>query len=117
MPGGMPGGMMMPGMGGPGGPGGMPMPGMGGRRGGRRAPRQKPLTSIRVVLVTDEGQLDSGAFEVKELDEEDGWSEAKVPFSKLKGPGGKEGAKLTGLILTGNSGGSFYIGHVELTGG
>lgn len=117
MPGG---GMPMPGGGGmmPGGPmpGGM-MPG-GTMPGAAAAPKVVPLSSVRIVLVTDMGQIDAGAFEVEKLEEDDdGWSTAKVAFSDMKGPGLQEGAKLTGMVFTGNSGGSFYIGYVEITGG
>ena len=104
--------MGMPGMGMP----GMGMPGMGMAVGPRVAP-PKPLASVRVVLITDQGQLDVGALEVASLKKDEGWGEARVRFSDLKGNGGQEGAKLEALVFTGNSGGTFFIGHVELVGG
>ncbi|NSW58379.1 MAG: hypothetical protein HPY44_20415 [Armatimonadetes bacterium] len=128
MPGGMPGEPgMMPGMA----PGGMPgmmpgmspggMPGMGGTPGGfggfGPSRPAKQLTSVRMLLITDKGQVDTGAFAVKSLKTEGGWSEATVKFSDMKGPGLTEGAKLLGIVFTGNSGGTYFVGRVQISGG
>jgi hypothetical protein len=127
MPGMMPGMMggqgMMPGMmqGGQGAPGagaagGGGFPGFGGMR-GRTGGASRPLSQIRVLLVTDKGQLDAGAFDVESLKKTDDWSEIKVPFSKMRGKGGQTGAKLQAIVLTGNGDGKFYVGSIEVTSG
>ena len=135
MPGmGAPEGMGMPGMGMPGMPGmgmpgmggaeGMGMPGMGGttgRRGGRTWQQRtlrppKPLEAVRVVLLTDEGQMDGGSYLVSKLQKKGDWSEVKIPFNKFKGPGAKKATKLLGVIFTGDSVGKVFVGHAEIQG-
>jgi len=120
---GMPGmpGMGMPGMGGA---EGMGMPGMGGttgRRGGRTWQQRtlrppKPLEAVRVVLLTDEGQMDGGSYLVSKLQKKGDWSEVKIPFNKFKGPGAKKATKLLGVIFTGDSVGKVFVGHAEIQG-
>ncbi len=114
-PGGMPG--MMPGMA----PGEMPgmggMPGGGGFGGFGPSRPTKQLTSVRMLLVTDQGQVDTGALAVKSLKTEGGWGEATIKFSDMKGPGLKEGAKLLGIVFTGDSGGTYFVGRVQISGG
>ena len=127
MPGmGAPEGMGMPGMGMPGmgGAEGMGMPGMGGttgRRGGRTWQQRtlrppKPLEAVRVVLLTDEGQMDGGSYLVSKLQKKGDWSEVKIPFNKFKGPGAKKATKLLGVIFTGDSVGKVFVGHAEIQG-
>jgi len=118
--GGMPG---MPGMGGaPGMPGmgGMPgMPGMGGAPGmpggyGYQPPLE-PIDQIRIVLVTDKGQLDSGPLALDPLLEEgDHWVRVARVLSDFKGVQELEEAKLLRVVLTGNREGSFYIGNLRI---
>jgi len=131
-PGGMqPGGMMMPGMQ-PGGmqPGGMMMPGMqpggmqpggmmggpggSGTRGSRTPTIVRVLDAVRVLLITDKGQLDAGSFKMEDLKKTDDWAEISIPFSALKGKGGGSGAKLEAVVLTGNAEGKFYVAKIEL---
>jgi hypothetical protein len=126
MPGMMQGGQgMMPGMmqggqgargGGAAGGGPGAFPSFGGMRTrGGGAPRT--LSQIRVLLVTDKGQLDAGVFDIEGLKKTGDWSEIRVPFSKLRGKGGQTGAKLQAIVLTGNSDGKFYVGRIEVTSG
>ncbi|MCE5218378.1 hypothetical protein LLH03_15245 [bacterium] len=107
MPGatGMPGGMFMPGFG----------MGMGMGRGSSEP--VKPLESARIALVTDKGQLDAGSFLVSSLTKDNDWGEIKVPFANLKGKGGAAGAKLIGVVITGNSVGKVYLGMLQITSG
>jgi hypothetical protein len=107
MPGasGMPGGMFMPGFG----------MGMGMGRGSSEP--VKPLENARIALVTDKGQLDAGSFLVSSLTKDNDWGEIKVPFANLKGKGGAAGAKLIGVVITGNSVGKVYVGRLEITSG
>jgi len=92
------------------------MPGMGARRGSTVSP-PRPLESVRVTLITDQGQIDAGAFHLPSMEKDGDWGQARVPFSKMKGVGLTEGAKLQAVVFTGNAEGSFFIAGVELAGG
>jgi len=100
--------------------GGMPGGSRGrGRRGGftqRTLRPAKPLEAVRVVLVTDQGQMDSGSYVVSKQEKQGDWAQVKIPMSKFKGPGAKSGAKLIGVIFTGDSIGKLLIGRAELQG-
>jgi hypothetical protein len=123
-PGGEGGGMGMPGMEG----GGMGMPGMEGGMGGsggfggfgswrrRRSSSSKPLDAVRVVLVTDKGQMDAGGFTLSKLTNKDGdWYEIRVPLTEMKSRGITTGAMLNGIVITGNSKGTLTVGPIQIT--
>lgn len=123
-PGGEGGGMGMPGMEG----GGMGMPGMEGGMGGpggfggfgswrrRRSSSSKPLDAVRVVLVTNKGQMDAGGFTLSKLTNKDGeWYEIRVPLTEMKSRGVTAGAMLNGIIVTGNSKGTLTVGPMQIT--
>jgi len=117
MPGGLPGGpgAMGPGMAGPGmaGPGmapgvGMPpRPGMmPGRMGiGTAAVSQppEPIDRIRVVLVTDKGQLSSGGLLLD-----------RAVLSDFARPEDLQGATLQRVVITGNREGTVYVGDLKM---
>lgn len=109
------GGMGMPGMSGPGGPGGF-----GGFRSWRRrrSSSSRPLDAVRIVLVTDKGQMDAGAFVLSKLTTRDGdWYEIRVPLRNMKSKDVGEGAMLEGIVVTGNSKGTLVVGPIELIQG
>ncbi len=112
-PGGVPGMGGAPGMPGMGGAPGMP--GMGGMPGGYGyQPPLEPIDKIRIVLVTDKGQLDSGDLRLDPLLEEDGWVRIAAVLSDFKGTPELASAKLLRVVLTGNREGSFYIGNLRI---
>ncbi len=124
--GGMPPGMggMPPGMGGmPPGMGGMP-PGMGGYPGamgpggpGMRGlqPPPEPIDNIRIVLITDQGQLDSGPLKVDpNLVELQGWIRLAVVLSDFQGPAELSSATLLRVAVTGDHEGKFYLSRLRL---
>jgi hypothetical protein len=101
----------MGGMDGMGGSGGFS--GWRGRR--RRSSSSKALTAVRVVLVTDKGQLDAGGFVLSKLTSKDGdWYEISVPLTEMKGKGLTAGSMLNGVVLTGDSKGTFSAGPIQI---
>ncbi len=141
MPGGLPGGpgamgpgMARPGMAGPGmvGPGmagpGMAGPGMmpgigggmmmpGGRGIGTAAVSQppEPIDRIRVVLVTDKGQLSSGGLLLDpNLAFEDDWLRLSAVLSDFARPEDLQGATLQRVVITANHEGTVYVGDLKI---
>lgn len=91
--------------------------GLGGRAPGWYGyqPLAEPVDKIRIVLVTDRGQLDSGALELDpNLVEADGWVRVAKVLSDWKGTKDLEGAKLLRVVLCGNRQGSFYVGSLRI---
>jgi hypothetical protein len=120
---GMPGGGGMPGMPGGGGMPGMPggggMPGMPGGGGMPGMPGQSDtaatMTKVRVLAITDLGQVDSGAIDIDTSQEAvEGWYQVAIPVSKFAGPGRQPGAKLQKLAFFGDAKEYFWIGRVQL---
>ncbi len=129
------GGPMMPGM--PPGPGpagpGAPMPPMppgggmplgvgaemlpGWPRPGTTAVSQpvEPIDRIRVVLVTDKGQLSSGDLLLNpNLAFEDDWLRISAVLSDFACPEDLQGATLQRVVITGNREGTVYVGEVKI---
>ena len=127
MPGGLPGagGLFGPGMptGGGMAPGPGMMPGMGGgmmpgRMGiGTAAVSQppEPIDRIRVVLVTDKGQLSSGSLLLDpNLAFEDDWLRLSAVLSDFARPEDLQGATLQRVVITGNHEGTIYVGDLKI---
>lgn len=119
MPGGPEGGM--PGMGMPGMPGmpGMGMPGMPGMDGmpGQQAQAETPqkIEKIRVVLVTDKGQVSSGPAAIDPAQEvAEGWYRVPIALSQFSGPGLQEGAQLLRVGVFGDLDEYMYVGRVQV---
>jgi len=112
MPGmGMPTQPGMPGM--PGIPGMGPGPGMPSGYGYQ--PPAEPVDNIRIVLVTDRGQLDSGALELDpNTVAEEEWIRVARVLSDCKGAQQLEGAKLLRVVLCGNREGNFYVANLRI---
>jgi len=124
--GGMPPSMggMPPGMGGmPPDMGGMP-PGMGGYPGaiGQGGPAvqgfqppPEPIENIRIVLITDQGQLDSGPLKLDpNLTELQGWIRLGMVLSDFQGPAELSSATLLRVAVTGDHEGKFYVSRLRL---
>ncbi len=106
-------GMPQPGMPGPGMPG-MGMPGMG--MPGMAAPLPpETMDHLRVVLLTDKGQIDSGALDTATaVTGNPDWLRLVVPLSQFAVPADLTGAKLLGVMLAGNAEGTFNLGQLYL---
>ncbi|MEN6644543.1 MAG: PKD domain-containing protein [Armatimonadia bacterium] len=111
MPGMEPG--MMPGM--PGAPG---MPGMPGMEGGMGAAQQEAppiISKIRVVLVTDKGQVSSPLVPIDVTQEiGDGWYRMAIPFARFAGPGAQPDALLKRVAVFGDIEDYFWVGRLQL---
>jgi hypothetical protein len=97
---------------------GMPgMPGMpGGEMGPQAAPEPPPVISkVRVVLVTDKGQTESGIVPI-DLTQEvgDGWYRVALPLAKFAGPGQQPDARLKRIGIFGDIDDHMYVGRVQL---
>ncbi|MCK4323465.1 MAG: PKD domain-containing protein, partial [Armatimonadetes bacterium] len=122
MPGGMPGaGMaprpgMMPGAGMPPGmAGGMMMPGGGGFGTAAVSQPPEPIDRIRVVLVTDKGQLSSGGLMLDpNLAFEDDWLRLSAVLSDFARPEDLQGATLQRVVITGNHEGTIFVGDLKI---
>jgi len=108
-------GMVRPGMAGPGMAGGMMMPG--GRGFGTAAVSQppEPIDRIRVVLVTDKGQLSSGDLVLDpNLTLDDDWVQIRAVLSDFARPEDLQGATLQRVVITGNHEGTVYVGDLAI---
>lgn len=104
-------GMMDPGMMGP----GMMGPGVGGP--GAQAPEAAPpvVTRVRALLLTDMGQIDSGAIRIGNAEDAlENWSTLVVPLSSFAGQGMDAMAKLQNLALCGDAKEKFWVATVKL---
>jgi len=103
-------GMMIPGMMEP----GMDMPGVG--MGGGPAPAPPPkIAQLRVLLVTDQGAIDSGPIVLADFAElvED-WVQVVVPLSAFAGVVDVGGAEIQNIALFGDVEETFWVGEIEL---
>ena len=109
-PGGMPGPGMMLGM-----PGGMMMPGGGGIGTAAVSQPPEPIDRIRVVLVTDKGQLSSGGLLLDpNLAFEDDWLRLTAVLSDFARPEDLQGATLQRVVITGNHEGTIFVGDLKI---
>jgi hypothetical protein len=93
-------------------PGMEDMPGM---MGGPQAPPPPMVTKLRALLVTDKGQIDSGAVEI--LDTEDAlenWYTMVIPLASFSGGGMDREARLEHLALFGNAEEKFWVATAKL---
>ncbi len=115
MPPGMPG--MPPGMGGmPSGIGGYPgAMGPGGPAMRGFQPPPEPIDNIRIVLITDQGQLDSGPLKTGPNQVElQGWIRLAAVLSDFQGPAELSSATLLRVAVTGDHEGKFYLSRLRL---
>lgn len=94
------------------------LPGMGdmpGMMGGPQAPPAPMVTKLRALLVTDKGQIDSGAVEI--IDTEDAlenWYTMVIPLANFSGEGMDREARLEHLALFGNAEEKFWVATAKL---
>ncbi len=89
----------------------------GGRGFGTAAVSQppEPIDRIRVVLVTDKGQLSSGGLLLDpNLPFEDDWVQIRVVLSDFARPEDLQGATLQRVVITGNHEGIVYVGDLKI---
>ncbi len=131
----MPGGPGGPPPGEPGGPGAMPPeapgamppePGMdvppGGIPGQPEQPGQPPVealppmvTKLRALMVTDKGQLDSGAIDIYQAESAlEEWYTMVIPLSRFAGDGKDAAARLQDIALFGDVEEKFWVATVKL---
>ena len=117
---------------GPGGPGGPmgPEPGMEmppdmagppGAEGtpgqGQKAPEAPPpmVTKLRALLVTDKGQIDSGAIEILRAEDAlEDWYTMLIPLAQFAGEGKDPEAKLEDIAIFGDVEEKFWIATVKI---
>lgn len=74
-----------------------------------------PPGAVRVVLVTDKGELASGSLAMGEgVQEARGWVRIDVPLGELKGDASALKGKVERIIITGDRPGDFYLGQVAI---
>jgi hypothetical protein len=85
------------------------------------APQARPITRLRVLLVTDKGMIDSGPIAVgdeigmnPELTDNDGWMRISVPLSRFKQSKPIEGGALRQFAMFGDEKGDFNVATVQL---
>ncbi len=93
----------------------MGMPGMPGMPGAQQATAPATIGKVRVLAITEQGQVDSGAVAV-DLGREavEGWYRVAIPVSQFEGPGQQPGIKLQKLAFFGDAKDSFWVGRVQL---
>ncbi|MFO7948331.1 MAG: PKD domain-containing protein [Armatimonadota bacterium] len=102
-------GMMEPGM--------MPEDMMPGEGGPGRQPEAPPpmITKLRALLVTDEGQLDSGDVDILHAqDALENWYTMVIPLADFEGSVENPDAKLERIALFGDVKEKFWVGTVKL---
>lgn len=89
-------------------------PGMEGPPTELKVPKAPPeVKRLRVLLVTDEGELDSGPITLAECPEVvDGWVRVVVPMSSFKAGREVKGGKIEGIALFGDMEEHFYVGQL-----
>lgn len=88
------------------------MPGMPGTA--TPLPPEK-LDQLRIVLITDRGQIDTGALDTgAAVSNNPDWLRMIVPLSQCAAPADLAGAKLLGVMLAGNTEGEFNVGQLYL---
>ncbi len=108
-------GMAAPGMGGPGMAGGMMMPGGGGIGTAQVSQPPEPIDRIRVVLVTDKGQLSSGGLLLDpNLAFNGDWLRISAVLSDFARPEDLQGATLQRVVITGNHEGTVYVADIKI---
>ncbi len=96
-------------------PGGMPMPGMTAMPGTTAPPPPETIERVRVVLITDKGQMDSGALDLGVgVSGSPDWLRLVVSLAGFAVPTDLAGAKLLGAVVTGNASGKLNVGQLYL---
>ena len=75
----------------------------------------EPIDEVRIVLVTEQGQVASGALALDpNLADAEGWIQVTAVLSDFKGKPGLSGTRLLRVVLTGNREGTFYVGSLRI---
>lgn len=91
------------------------MPGMEGMPGMGQPEVPPAISNLRVVLVTDKGQIDSGKLDLELYQEEvENWYRIVVPLSQFSGPGKDPEARLQKVALFGDIEDHFWIGRMRI---
>jgi hypothetical protein len=73
------------------------------------------ITEVRVLLIADKGQMDSGALEVSSSQAAtQGWLRIVVPLSRFSITEGLAGGQLLGAVVTGNTTGTIQLAQLYL---
>ncbi len=107
----------MPGEMPPGMPGEMPGMGMPGEMPGQAVQEAPPpmVTKLRALLVTDTGQLDSGAIDILHAEGAlEDWYTMVIPLAHFAGEGKDPEAKLQDIALFGDADEKFWVATVKL---
>ena len=73
------------------------------------------ITRVRVLLIADKGQMDSGSLALNpQLNKSGGWLRLVVPLSRFSRTPGLTGAKLQGAVVTGNTTGKIQLAQLYL---
>jgi hypothetical protein len=73
------------------------------------------ITRVRVLLVADKGQMDSGALDLNpQLNATEGWLRLVVPLSRFSRTPNLAGAKLQGAVVSGNTTGKIELAQLYL---
>lgn len=105
----------MPGM--PGMPGMEGMPGMPGMEGMGNQQQETPptITKLRVVLLTDKGQIASDIAPIDTTQEvADGWYRVTIPFTKVGGPALVDAKQLQQVAIFGDVKEYMWVGRAQL---
>lgn len=91
------------------------MPGMDGMPGAQAAEPPQTISKLRVLLVTDKGQVDSGTVPIDlSQDALEGWYRVVIPLKNFAGPGLQPEAQLQRLALFGDLKDHFWLGRLQL---
>ena len=89
------------------------MPGMGGPQAEQEPP--PAISKMRVVLLTDKGQTESGIVPIDQTQEVgDGWFRLALPLAKFAGPGQQPDAQLKRIGIFGDIDDYVYVGRVQM---
>lgn len=73
------------------------------------------ISQVRVLLLTDKGQIDSGALELNpNLNTSGDWLRLVVPFSQFVQAPNLAGAQLEGAVISGNTSGTLQVAQLYL---
>ncbi len=84
--------------------------------GGQAAQAPPPMvTRVRALMLTDKGQIDSGAIDIHNAEDAlENWSTIVVPLSAFAGQGMDPAARLDSLALSGDAKEKFWVATVKL---
>jgi len=73
------------------------------------------ITKLRVVLVTDKGQIASELVPIDTTQEvTDGWYRVAIPFARMGGPGAADAKELQAVAIFGDAKDYMWVGRVQV---